>query len=156
MRRSLLAAPLLLTFTTVPACGPAAPAPIEVTPSAPAEAAKAAAPAPAPAPEPAAAEAPRREPPLTPEEIELIESDPKTLTPELNRKRAHALRRKIMQTPDSPQAKQLEQIRRDVESGALVPQVVPKAGDTSPPATKELVLKARPPTEPAPTPEKAP
>lgn len=118
----------------------------------PAVPAQAAAPAPAPtaAPPGASAAAPAaesapitREPPLTAEEIQLIESDPSTLTPELRRKRAHALRRKIMQNPDSPAARQLESLRHDVESGTVTPSL----------PTKDLVLHA--PTGPAPagTPE---
>jgi len=56
---------------------------------------------------------------LTPEELELIAADPKTLTPDQNRKRAYALRKKIMQDPDSPQAKQLESMRQAALNGEL-------------------------------------
>ncbi|WP_143141183.1 hypothetical protein [Nannocystis exedens] len=154
MRRSLIAALLLA------ACGPTAPAPTEVAKSAPAEAAKAPTPSPAaaPAPTPAAAATPApagekleipKEPPLTPEEIALIESDPKTLTPEQRRARAHALRRKILQNPDSPQAQQLEKIRRDVEAGVLKPELPPKSADS---AGKGLTLHAPGPSNPAPAP----
>lgn len=62
--------------------------------------------------------------PLTEEDLELIAADPKDLSPELRRKRAFALRKKIMQNPDSPAAKQLEELRRAVEAGEIHPQVV--------------------------------
>ncbi|MDC0718943.1 hypothetical protein [Nannocystis bainbridge] len=127
MRRPLIAALILA------ACGPTAPAPTEVAKSAPAEAAKAPTPSPAPTPEAAPAPAEKltiaKEPPLTPEEIALIEADTKNFTPEQHRARAHALRRKILQNPDSPQAQQLEQLRRDVEAGTVKPELPPKSGD---------------------------
>ena len=56
---------------------------------------------------------------LTPEEQALIDADPKTLTPEQRKKRAYALRKKIMQNPDSEAAKALEDARKAVESGEL-------------------------------------
>lgn len=156
MRRPLLAALLLA------ACGPRAPEPTEIAKSAPAEAAKsapaeaakppeaAAAPS-APAPQPVGANAEKleipKEPPLTPEEIALIEADPKDLTPEQRRARAFALRRKILQNPDSPQAQQLERLRRDVAAGLVTPELPNQSPD------KGLVLHAReapPASEPAP------
>ena len=63
-------------------------------------------------------------PPLTEEELQLIAADPKDLSPDLRRKRAFALRKKIMQTPDSPAAKQLEELRRAVEAGEIQPGIV--------------------------------
>lgn len=59
---------------------------------------------------------------LSAEELELIESDPKTLSPEQNRKRAYALRKKIMQNPDSPQAQALEEARASAMGGELTPE----------------------------------
>lgn len=118
----------------LPACGPAAPAPP------PAEAPKTqAAPPPTPpaAPPAAAPGAPPREPPLTQAEIDLINSDPATLTPEKRRERAFALRRKIMQNPDSPAARQLEEIRRAVEAGEMSPSLPtssPRLSAAAPPA----------------------
>jgi hypothetical protein len=118
------------------------------TPPAPAQAA----PAPTPVAEVKAAEvkaAPEAEarptpaPPLTQEELDLIAADPATLTPERRRARAFALRKKIMQNPDSPAARNLEEIRRSVERGEVVPQL-PNQG---------LVLSApshAPKTAPAP------
>ncbi|MCY1058151.1 hypothetical protein [Nannocystis sp. SCPEA4] len=155
MRRPLIAALLLA------ACGPTAPAPVQVGKSAPAEAAKAPPPSPAPAPAatPAAAPAARekleipKEPPLTAEEIALIESDPKTLTPDQRRARAHALRRKILQNPDSPQAQELERLRRDVEAGLVKPELPANSGG------KDLVLSApegKVKSAPAPAPAPAP
>lgn len=135
MRRLLLAALL-------PACGASAPAP---TPAAQAQAAPPAAEAKAPATPVAAPEQPAKrppEPPLTQEELDLIATDPATLTPERRRDRAFALRRKIMQNPDSPAARQLEEIRQGVESGAIKPELPKSSG---------LVLRA-PESTPAPAP----
>ena len=91
----------------------------------------------APAPPPAAAAADRKvEPapaaaetkadapavqPLSEEDQRLIAADPKTLTPEERRKRAYAMRRKIMQNPDSETAKMLEDLRRAAENGEIQP-----------------------------------
>jgi hypothetical protein len=61
--------------------------------------------------------------PLTKRELELIAADPKDLSREDRRARAYALRKKIMQNPDSPVAQELERIRKSVESGALVPNI---------------------------------
>lgn len=70
---------------------------------------------------------------LSAEELELIDSDPETLTPEQNRKRAFALRKKIMQNPDSPQAQALEDARAAALSGEMTPpgQVAPKPNSES-------------------------
>lgn len=87
---------------------------------APQTAAKEAAPAkvdPAPAPDPAKPEIPE----LTEEDKRLIAADPKTLTPDERRKRAHALRRKILQNPESDSAKALEELRRAAEAGEIQP-----------------------------------
>lgn len=70
------------------------------------------------APEPEAKAAPAI-PELTAEDIRLIEADPKTLSPEDRRLRAYALRRKIMQNPDSAAARTLEDLRRAHEAGEL-------------------------------------
>ncbi len=72
--------------------------------------------------------------PLTAEELELIDADPAKLTPELRRKRAFALRKKIMQNPDSEAAKALEDIRRQVESGEITPQIPGKGLTVQAPA----------------------
>lgn len=58
-------------------------------------------------------------PPLSEEDLRLLAADPATLTPEERRKRAYALRRKIMQNPDSPSARMLEDLRRAHEAGEL-------------------------------------
>ena len=70
-------------------------------------------------------EASRPEPagPLTPEEEALIAADPKDLSIEDRRKRAYALRKKIMQNPDSAQAQELERIRKAVEAGEITPTI---------------------------------
>lgn len=67
---------------------------------------------------------------LTEEDERLIAADPSTLSPEENRKRAHALRKKIMQNPDSEAAKALE----DARQAALAGEVQPTPGNTSEPA----------------------
>ena len=64
---------------------------------------------------------------LSAEELALIESDPKTLTPEQNRKRGYALRKKVMQNPDSPEAKALEDARQAALSGELPPEQIKPA-----------------------------
>ena len=89
--------------------------------------------------------APAKEPPLTQEELDLLAADPATLTPELRRKRAFALRRKILQNPDSPTARQLEALRLATERGEIKPQL--PGGDSG------LVLR---PQFPTPTPKPAP
>ena len=78
---------------------------------------------PAPPSPPAAATAepgaPEQPPPLSEEDLRLLAADPATLSPEDRRKRAYALRRKIMQNPDSPTARMLEDLRRAHEAGEL-------------------------------------
>lgn len=59
--------------------------------------------------------------PLSEEDERLIAADPKTLTPEERRKRAYAMRRKIMQNPDSETAKMLQDLQRAAENGELQP-----------------------------------
>jgi hypothetical protein len=130
--------PASVALVLLVACGPA-PAPQPATPT-PAAA--------APAPAPAAVDPmldqdarPAPEPPLTQEELDLIAADPNTLTKELRVKRAYALRRKILQNPDSPMARQLEAMRRAAERGEL-PNVDPKQlGDKPKPGG--LTLHAR-------------
>jgi hypothetical protein len=94
-----------------------------------ADAAKQAKPEPPPAPAPANPNA------LTPEEEALIAADTSTLTPEQRKKRAYALRKKIMQNPDSEAAKALEEARRAAEAGEIQ---VP--GQPAQPADNGLVI----------------
>ena len=56
---------------------------------------------------------------LTQEELDLLAADPKTLSPEQNRKRAYALRKKVMQNPDSAAARALEDARQAALAGQL-------------------------------------
>lgn len=93
--------------------------------------AESAEPAPAPASAPEAAAAPKPgSTELSAEELELLDADPRALTPEQNRKRAYALRKKIMQNPDSPQAQALEEARAAALGGELTPeQADPKAAE---------------------------
>lgn len=156
MRRLLLAA--LLSACGAPAlaaCG--APATPAATPTAqatpPAAPTKAAEPAPAKAATDASKRAP--EPPLTQEELDLIAADPATLTPEKRRDRAFALRRKIMQNPDSPAARQLEEIRQGVESGAIKPEL-PRKSEGLVLSAPDVPPKSSTGTTPAPTPTPAP
>ncbi len=58
---------------------------------------------------------------LTEEDKRLIAADTQTLSPEENRKRAHALRKKIMQNPDSPAAQALEDARAAALAGEVSP-----------------------------------
>jgi uncharacterized protein YciW len=69
--------------------------------------------------EPAASE-PANPNALTPEEEALIAADVTTLSPEDRRKRGYALRKKIMQNPDSEAAKALEEARKAAEAGEIV------------------------------------
>jgi hypothetical protein len=71
---------------------------------------------------------------LSAEELELLEADPKTLSPEQNRKRAYALRKKVLQNPDSPQAQALEEARAAALGGELTPE------QANPDAKKEGVV----------------
>lgn len=57
--------------------------------------------------------------PLTDEEKALIEKDPKDLTPEERRKRGYALRKKIMQDPDSARAQSILQGAKAIENGEM-------------------------------------
>jgi len=58
-------------------------------------------------------------PPLTEEELALIATDPKDLTPEQRRKRAYARRKQIMQNPDSPTARALNDLAEAHQAGEL-------------------------------------
>lgn len=86
--------------------------------------------------EPAKAEAP----PLSEEDQRLIAADPQDLSPEDRRKRAYALRRKIMQNPDSPTARTLKDLEEAARRGEIDPQVVKK---------KEYPTLSLPGTEPS-------
>ncbi|HLT40688.1 MAG TPA: hypothetical protein VK034_30640 [Enhygromyxa sp.] len=81
-------------------------------------------PATEPAPAPVEAKAPSGSLELSAEELELIDADPRALSPEQNRKRAYALRKKVLQNPDSPQAQALEEARAAALGGELTPEQV--------------------------------
>lgn len=74
---------------------------------------------------------------LTPEEEALIAADPSTLTPDQRRKRGYALRKKIMQNPDSEAAKALEEARKAAEAGEIE---IP--GQPAKPADNGVVIPA--------------
>lgn len=78
-------------------------------------------PAPAPGAEAPADAAPAAATPapLTEEELALIAADPKDLTPELRRKRAYARRKQIMQNPDSPTARALNDLVEAHQAGDI-------------------------------------
>lgn len=104
--------------------------------SAPAKNAAPASAAPAPAAPVAAAPSEPAKPPivgpngedltLSAEEERLIAADITTLGPEERRKRAFAQRKRILQNPDSPTAKTLEDLRRATENGELEPPTRPE------------------------------
>jgi hypothetical protein len=133
-------------------CGTQAPTPT-------AEAQRAAVdPAAAPA-DPAPAEA-TTPPPLTEDELALIAADPKDLTPELRRKRAYARRKQIMQNPDSPTARALNDLAAAHQAGDIEVQ---RKGDgvwLSTPGTKPTSGRPpagwRPPAEGSPAPASEP
>lgn len=89
------------------------------------------APAPTPTAEPAApAEASvpaedavpveaQKPPPLSEEDLALLAADPKDLTREQRRKRAYARRRQIMQNPDSPVARALQDLADAHRAGEI-------------------------------------
>jgi hypothetical protein len=75
---------------------------------------------------PAEEEAPQANkevPPLSEEDLRLLEADPATLSPEERRQRAYAMRRKIMQDPDSPAARAIEDMAEAIRNGEVKPEV---------------------------------
>lgn len=74
---------------------------------------------------------------LTAEEEALIAAEPSTLTPEQRRKRGYALRKKIMQNPDSEAAKALEEARKAAEAGEIE-----MPGQPAKPADNGVVIPA--------------
>jgi hypothetical protein len=156
------AGPLALAAGLWAACSTPSPTPEKVTP-APAAAADPAQAAPA---SDAEAVTP---PPLSEEDLALIAADPKDLTPEMRRKRAYARRRQIMQNPDSPTARALDDLVKAYEAGEI--DVKGKGSDTwfSTPGSKptggrppagwrpsDPEGKATPAPAPAPAPPAAP
>lgn len=103
------------------ACSAQTPTPEKVTPSPD---------VPADAPPDAVADAPAAKvpPPLSEEDLALIAADPKDLTPEMRRKRAYARRRQIMQNPDSPTARALNDLVEAHQAGDI--DVKPKGSGT--------------------------
>ena len=162
-------APAALALALVPlvACGPApAPAP---------EAAPTPAAAPAPAPKDPATPGkvrtvenpsglipmtqgprPAPEPPLTQEELDLLAADPATLSLEMRRKRGYAMRRKILQNPDSPAARQLEALRLATERGELKPQLPGLVFHTATPPKPATTPASPTPASPTPAPPTTP
>lgn len=58
-------------------------------------------------------------PPLSEEDLALLAADPKDLTPEQRRARAYARRRQIMQNPDSPIARALQDLADAHQAGEI-------------------------------------
>lgn len=100
---------LAVSLGLAAACTTQTPAPEKVEPTAEAAPAEAA----------PAQTAPATPTPLTEEELALIAADPKDLTPELRRKRAYARRKQIMQNPDSPTARALDDLAEAHQAGDL-------------------------------------
>ena len=73
---------------------------------------------------------------LTPEEERLITADDNTLTAEERKKKAYALRKKILSNPDSPQAQQLKEMAGQVVTGEVAPNLDYKDG--SKPKSSEM------------------
>lgn len=117
MLRRLGLATVLTALAPVAACNGDAPAPAAEAPvpAADAEAAKKA----AVEKDAAEAVAAKTPPPLSEEDKRLIALDPSTLTPEMRRKRAYAMRRKVMQNPDSPTARALNDLAAAHRDGVL-------------------------------------
>ncbi len=61
--------------------------------------------------------------PLTEEEQALVDADPATLSPEQKKARAYALRKKILQDPNSPQAQALKEAANQIVSGQVEPNL---------------------------------
>lgn len=101
---------LALGALVVAACSAEATTPQRVEPAAAAAAA---------APDPAAPPETKAPPELTEEDLALIAADPKDLTPEMRRKRAYARRRQIMQNPDSPTARALNDLVEAQKAGEI-------------------------------------
>ena len=96
--------------------------PVQASPQVQAEATPAA----APEQSKTAPEAAPAIPELSEEDKRLIAADPKTLSPEDLRKRGYAMRRKIMQNPDSPAARTLKDMEEAVRNGEIQPPDVKK------------------------------
>jgi hypothetical protein len=90
-----------------------------------------------------AAASPKPAAPLTAEELALIEADPAKLTYEQRKARSYALRKKIMQNPDSPAAKAIIEAQRALAAGELqVPEHMIR--NSSPAADPGLTLHQKP------------
>jgi hypothetical protein len=114
--RALLPLAVSLSLLSVAGCGTEPPTRADAKQG---EAQKAGEEDPAPSTEGAAKAPAAKAGELTPEELALIEADPKDLSPEENRKRGYALRKKILQNPDSPAAQALEEAKQAALAGQL-------------------------------------
>jgi hypothetical protein len=127
---------LCASMALVGACGGAAESDAVTTPAPNAKA----------SPEPAAgaAEAPPSTA-LTDEELRLMEADPATLRPDERRKRAYAIRKKIMQDPTSPEAQAILEGARAIEAGEVeVPADLRKDPESSGPVLSAPNLQPGP------------
>lgn len=78
---------------------------------------------------------------LTEEDKRLIAADPKTLSPEENRKRAYALRKQVMQNPDSANAAALEDARKAALAGEIDPADIPGADKPAETKDQNMVIE---------------
>jgi cytochrome P450 len=89
--------------------------------------------------------------PFTEEDQKLIDTDPETLSPEMQRRRSIALRRKIMQNPDSPQAKAILEGAKAIERGEIqIPEHLIKRQESTEPEGLHLSDPNAKPDEPRP------
>ncbi len=90
--------------------------------------------------------APEKAPALSEEDQRLISADPATLSPEDRRKRAYALRRKIMQDPNSESAKAIKEGMKAIESGELQvpPHLLSDEAGSRPAATGPVLSAPEP------------
>lgn len=88
--------------------------------------------------------------PLTEEELRLIEADPKDLSPDERRARSYALRKKIMQNPDSAAAKAIQEGKEAIERGEvdIPPHLLKEGADPQGGGSSPMLSAPAPKNEP--------